>query len=165
MKLANRLADKPYFMQAAANSLRCWVQGAAQQAPPLDVSYVRVQIETPPAPREATRVGHGGAHASAVEPDPSEVRVLMGREADQPRPPKASAKARVVHPMAATLVQTLGYSWPEALEIARASWDKLDPAVKAVLGEARGTVAEPPRDAGAPDSEAEAEGPMLGEEM
>lgn len=165
VKYAKVLQEPPFFMARASAALISWIQGTQEKAPPLDVAYVAVHVPGPGgAAPQIFRAQDGAAQAMGVEPVGLRVRVLDGR----PAPPaiRASAKARVCHPMAATLVLNHGYSWGQALEVATSAFNRLDPATKAALGTVQAQPVESnggaQLDAQA-ESEAEAEA-VLGDE-
>lgn len=155
-------------MVQASDALAAWIAGTRSLAPPVDVAYCSIngpdhtlRHTSCPAPLP----GPGGLPAASamgamgVEPA---MRACNVRHPS--RPPgegeaKASTKARIIHPLALTLVEDHGYDWRHALQVATRCFEQLDGAVLGALGSAA-----PAPDAGA-DSEGEAEAVVLGEDM
>ena len=143
IKYARLVQEVPFSMQRAGDALLAWVTGTRPQEPPLDIGYcivkddrvaARVPVDLPAAAQPAL------AGAVGVEPALADVRVqrpgLQGPPGDSWENcwTRASARGRFVCPAARTLVESHGYEWQAAIEVANRCFDRLDPGVKLALG-------------------------------
>ncbi len=129
-KHADMLAAPPFSMLRACRALRDWVTGREAQMPLLDVSVCAVQLR--PRSMSLRTATLQAAHAVALEPAMSVVRVVRGASAGD-REPKCSAKAQVTYSMAAELVRHHGWDWDRAIAQSKQCWDRLGPAVARAL--------------------------------
>ncbi len=126
LKLAGLLDARPFLMRKAAAALSSWVQGREPPEAAYPLSRVRLALPSHAAPLpDLPRPPDAAGGALGLEPEPSNLRVVVARHAARALPGAVSAEADFVYSLAAELFREHDQGWRVAVDTARKCWQRI----------------------------------------